>query len=100
MTTSKFNWEDVVKSFDEVEKNLQENLEELDIDAFFKDFHEKFAAENGIEKWHILEAKERIKKIQKLIDDLKNDLLAKKISLVENRKKFTKYSKASVLEDK
>ena len=97
MKTGKFNFEEIAKSFDEVEKKLQENTEGFDVEAFFKDFHKKFDASSGVEKHHILEARQRIKKILEIIENLKKDLIAKKVALVENQKKFTKYSKASVL---
>lgn len=97
MKTGKFNWEEVVKSFDEFEKKLHENAEGMDVNAFLKDLHDKFDAGNGIEKHHILEAKQRIKKILDIIENLKKDLIVEKVALVENQKKFTKYSKASVL---
>lgn len=100
MKTGKFNWEEIAKSFDEVEKKLHENAENFDVKAFLKDFHEKFDANNDVEKHHIIEAKQRIKKILEIIENLKKDLIVEKVVLVENQKKFTKYSKASVLKNK
>lgn len=97
MTTNKFNWDETVKSFDELEKNLAENYDQVDVEGFLKNFHEGFTVENGIEKWHVLEAKKRIKKIIDILDSSKKDLQLKKIALTERKKKFTKYSKASVL---
>ena len=84
----KFNWDEIAQSFDEVEKKLLDNKEDLNLDAFFKNLHEKFTPENGVEKKHILEAKMRIKKILQIIDNLKKELLAEKVTLVENRKKI------------
>ena len=100
MKPKEFNWDEIAKNFDEVERKLLENYEDLNLEAFFEDFHEKFTQEKGVEKKHILEAKERITKILKIIDDLKKKLIAEKATLTENRKKFTKYNKASVLENK
>ena len=100
MKTGKFNFEEMAKSFDEVERKLEENAEGFDVEAFFKDFHEKFDASSGVEKHHILEVRKRIKKILEIIENLKKDLIAKKVALVENQKKFSKYSKASVLKNK